>query len=91
VGHPSHCDVRQGGFALRLTAPLWAAHWREREYRADQYAAHLQQGEDLADFLETHALVHDHPVPFVWLTEHTHPPTELRLDRLRRASLLQPA
>jgi hypothetical protein len=28
-------------------------------------------------------LIHDHPVPFIWLTEHTHPPAELRIDRLR--------
>ncbi len=29
--------------------------------------------------------MHDHPVPFIWLTEHTHPPTELRVDRLRNS------
>ena len=26
--------------------------------------------------------MHDHPVPFIWLTEHTHPPTELRIQAL---------
>jgi Zn-dependent protease with chaperone function len=75
-----------GGVALRLLAPFWGSYWREREYAADQYAARLGQGEELADFLELHALIHDHPVPFIWLTEHTHPPTELRIDRLRNAS-----
>jgi len=33
-----------------------------------------------------HALINDHPVPFIWLTEHTHPPTELRIDKLRKTS-----
>ena len=43
----------------------------------------LGQADELADFLEIHALIHDNPIPFLWLTEHTHPPTELRIDRLR--------
>jgi Zn-dependent protease with chaperone function len=73
----------RGGFGLRLLAPFWGSYWREREYLADQYAARLGQADELADFLEVHALVHDHPVPFIWLTEHTHPPTELRVERLR--------
>ncbi len=72
-----------GGFGLRLLAPFWGSYWREREYLADQYAASLGQAEDLADFLEVYALMHDQPVPLIWLTEHTHPPTELRVDRLR--------
>ena len=29
----------KGGLGLRLTAPFWGSHWREREYTADQYAA----------------------------------------------------
>ena len=66
---------------------LWGSYWREREYIADQYAATLGQADELADFLEVHALIHDHPVPFIWLTEHTHPPTELRIDRLRKRCL----
>jgi Zn-dependent protease with chaperone function len=73
----------QGGLGLRIMAPGWGSYWREREYTADQHAARLGQAQELADFLETHALIHDHPVPFIWLTEHTHPPTELRIDRLR--------
>jgi Zn-dependent protease with chaperone function len=74
----------KGGFALRILAPFWGSYWREREYIADQYAASLGQAEELADFLEIHALIHDHPVPLIWLTEHTHPPTELRIDKLRK-------
>jgi Zn-dependent protease with chaperone function len=82
------CAVRfaQGGLGVRLLAPLWASYWREREYGADAHAARLGQAEELADFLEVHALIHDHPVPFIWLSDHTHPPTELRIDRLRKAS-----
>lgn len=76
----------QGGFGLRITGPFWGSYWREREYLADQHAAALGQAEELADFLEMHALINDHPVPFIWLTEHTHPPTELRIDKLRAAS-----
>src|SRR5207245_931879 len=74
----------KGGLALRLLAPFWGSYWREREYLADRFAARLGQGDELADFLEIYALAHDHPVPFIWLTEHTHPASELRLDRLRR-------
>jgi len=74
----------RGGLGLRLLAPAWGGYWREREYTADQHAALLGQADELADFLELHALIHDQPVPFIWLTEHTHPPTELRIDRLRK-------
>jgi Zn-dependent protease with chaperone function len=74
----------KGGLALRLLAPFWSSYWREREHAADRYAARLGQGEDLADFLELHALVHDHPIPFIWLGEHSHPPAELRIERLRK-------
>jgi Zn-dependent protease with chaperone function len=73
----------KGGLGLWLTGPIWGRYWRTREYHADQYAAGLGQADELADFLEVHALIHDNPIPFLWLTEHTHPPTELRIDRLR--------
>lgn len=76
----------RGGLGLRYFGALWGSYWREREYTADQYAATLGQADELADFLEVHALMHDHPIPFIWLTEHTHPPSELRIDRLRKAS-----
>jgi Zn-dependent protease with chaperone function len=73
----------KGGLGLWLTGPVWGRYWRAREYHADQYASGLGQADELADFLEIHALIHDNPIPFLWLTEHTHPPTELRIDRLR--------
>lgn len=72
-----------GGIGLYFTRPIWGAYWRAREYHADDYAANLGQADDLAEFLDTHALIHDLPIALVWLTEHTHPPTELRIDRLR--------
>ncbi len=77
-----------GGFGLRLVGPLIGAYWRGREYKADRYAAGLGQADDLADFLENHALIHDHPIPYIWLTEHTHPSTELRIDKLRNAEMM---
>ena len=40
-----------GGFSQRLMEPLWAAHWRAREYAADTHAARLGQAEDLASHL----------------------------------------
>ena len=44
----------------------------------------LGQGDELAQFLESHALMHDSPFPWIWLTDISHPPTELRIDRLTR-------
>lgn len=76
----------KGGLGLYATSPLWGRYWRSREYHADLYAARLGQADELADFLEIHALIHDHPLPLIWLTEHTHPPTELRVDWLRGAA-----
>jgi Zn-dependent protease with chaperone function len=76
-----------GGLGLRLPSPIWGAYWRQREYKADAYAAQLGQADELADFLEVHALIHDYPIPYIWLTEHTHPPTELRIDKLRNPTL----
>ncbi|HTB50262.1 MAG TPA: M48 family metalloprotease [Solirubrobacteraceae bacterium] len=75
--------LARGGLGLRLIRPAWGLYWRRREYAADAYAAGIGQADELADFLETHALLHDHPVPYIWLTEHTHPPVELRIDLLR--------
>jgi hypothetical protein len=44
----------RGGIGLWLVKPLWGQHWRDCEYAADRYAARLGQGDELADFLETH-------------------------------------
>ncbi len=75
--------IMRGGAGVYLLRPIWGRYWREREHAADHYAALLGQAEELADFLEIHALIHDHPIPFIWLTDHTHPPTEHRIDQLR--------
>jgi Zn-dependent protease with chaperone function len=81
--------LARGGIGLRLIQPIWGHYWRRREYAADNYAAKLGQANELADFLENHALIHDHPIPYIWFTNHTHPPTELRADRLRTSLLCQ--
>jgi Zn-dependent protease with chaperone function len=92
IGGPLHWMLRmsialvRGGRGLRITAPVWAQIWREQEYEADRWAAHIGQADELADFLELEALAHDHPIPLIWLTNHTHPPTELRIERLRAAA-----
>lgn len=74
-----------GELALRLIAPVWGAHWRDQEYLADHYAARLGQGLALAAYLENRALLNDLPVPFAWMTDLSHPPTEERIDRLYAA------
>jgi len=79
----------RGGLALHLTAPAWGQVWREAELQADGFAARIGQGGELADFLERHVLRNDHPIPLVWLSERTHPPTELRIERLREAAAKQ--
>jgi Zn-dependent protease with chaperone function len=80
----------RGGLALRLTAPAWGQLWREAEYGADEWAARIGQGEALADFLEKEVVRHDHPIPLVWLTAHTHPPTALRIEQLRAGARRAP-
>ena len=74
----------KGGLGLWLTRPLWGNYWREREYDADHYAATLGQADELADFLEVHALLYDRPIPHMWLTDADHDFTELRIDKLRK-------
>lgn len=71
-----------GWWVVRLA---WAAYWRSREYQADLYAAHLGQGQALIEFLEADVLLSDLPMPFVWLSEKSHPPTEFRIERLMGA------
>jgi Zn-dependent protease with chaperone function len=71
-----------GELALWVTKAPWGIYWRAREFEADRYAANLGQAEQLAADLEANALQWDIPIPFVWMTEHTHPPSEHRIDRL---------
>lgn len=71
-----------GALGVWVTRTPWAAYWRAREFAADQYAAGLGQAQDLARFLDIAALESDLPIPFRWLTDQSHPPTEHRIDRL---------
>jgi len=71
-----------GELALFLVRPIWGAYLRHREYQADLFAARLGYAEDLAQSLENEGLPFDQPIPFAWLRAVSHPPTELRIDRL---------
>jgi Zn-dependent protease with chaperone function len=74
-----------GGQAERLLGPLWAAHWRAREYAADAYAGSLAHGEDLARHLSDYEQVFDQP-PVGLLTRAEHPPVSLRIERINAAA-----
>lgn len=74
-----------GGFAQSLLAPLWAAHWRAREYAADAFAASLGQAEDLARHLADTEQAFDAPRPGLLLRAASHPPVALRIERLLAA------
>jgi Zn-dependent protease with chaperone function len=74
--------VLTGGLAVWVTRAPWGAYWRSREHHADEYAARLGQAASLARFLDTNALNDDLPVPYIWLTDTSHPPVEHRIDRL---------
>lgn len=71
-----------GELGLWVMRGPWGIYWRSREHAADRYAATLGQGEALAEFLDINALPWDLPVPFRWLSEESHPPSEHRIDRL---------
>jgi hypothetical protein len=72
-----------GGLQTRMMGPVWASWWRLREYAADDYAARLGQAEELARFLDENVLLYDVPIRVVWMTTESHPPTALRIERLR--------
>lgn len=74
--------LASGALGAWVTRTPWAVYWRAREFAADRYAASLGQGPALARFLDTSALEDDLPVPFMWLSQHSHPATEHRIDRL---------
>jgi Zn-dependent protease with chaperone function len=74
--------VATGAAGMWPVRTMWGVYWRAREHHADHYAASLGQAGALSQFLDTYVLQDDLPVPFVWLTEHSHPPTEHRIDRL---------
>jgi Zn-dependent protease with chaperone function len=71
-----------GGCTQRLLNPLWAAHWRAREYAADAYAASLGQTEELARHLTDYELPFDPPQPRLLFNRCEHPPVALRIERL---------
>lgn len=71
-----------GSAAQQLLAPLWAAHWRAREYAADAYAASLGQAEDLAGYLADQEQPFDAPQPGLFFNPAEHPPVALRVERL---------
>jgi Zn-dependent protease with chaperone function len=75
-----------GELGMRIVGPFWGHWFRTREYQADQYAAHMGQGEQLAEFLEIEALFYDRPIRFAFLSERSHPPTELRIDALTKTA-----
>ncbi|MBK5218879.1 MAG: M48 family metalloprotease [Thermoleophilia bacterium] len=71
-----------GSFAQQLLTPLWAAHWRAREYAADDYAASLGQAEDLAGYLADQEQPFDAPQRGLFFNPAEHPPVALRIERL---------
>ena len=75
-----------GGCAEQLLAPLWATHWRAREYAADDHAAQLGQGEDLARHLADFEQPFDAPQPGLLFKAANHPPVALRIERLLAAA-----
>ncbi len=76
--------LASGYVILRLVSPLWDAWWRTREYRADEYAARLGLGDELADALRREVLENDRPTPFQFIFGASHPYTEHRIDALER-------
>ena len=75
-----------GGTGQRLLTPLWAGHWRAREYAADAYAASLGQGEDLARHLADYEQALDFARPSLPFNRSQHPPVAHRIERLRDVS-----
>ncbi len=79
-----------GAIGIWPLRAAWGAYWRSREHHADHYAAHLGQANTLGEFLDERRALIDLPVPFIWLSEHSHPPTEHRVERLTRAATHHP-
>jgi hypothetical protein len=76
--------LSSGGLATDMMRPAWSAWWRLREYAADDYAARLGQADALAGFFEADGMLYDAPIRRIWASKETHPPTALRIDRLRQ-------
>lgn len=84
------CFLATGAIGMWPLRAPWSAYWRNREHKADEYAINLGQAEGLGQFLDERRAMIDLPIPFIWLTEHSHPPTEHRVERLMRAATRQP-
>lgn len=80
------CFLASGAAGMWPLRAAWGAYWRHREHQADQYATNLGQAEDLGEFLDERRALIDLPIPFMWLSEHSHPPTEHRVEHLTRAA-----
>jgi Zn-dependent protease with chaperone function len=80
------CFFATGAAGMWPLQAAWGAYWRHREHQADQYAANLGQADNLAEFLDEIRTLTDLPIPFVWLTDQSHPPTEHRVEHLVRAA-----
>jgi Zn-dependent protease with chaperone function len=72
-----------GQAVLWLTGNAWDAYWRNREYAADQYAAHLGQGPALATSLEHGSLPYERSIRGMRFSRATHPYTKPRITKLR--------
>jgi Zn-dependent protease with chaperone function len=81
-------SVCSGLILVTPMRPLWAAWFRGREFKADEYAAKLGYGDELADALEREALEDDRPTPFRFASAPSHPYTAHRIDALRRHALV---
>ena len=72
-----------GQAALWFTANAWESYWRAREYDADQYAFKIDQGDEVADYLEEQSLPYERPVRRMRFSRASHPYTKPRITRLR--------
>ncbi len=71
-----------GTFFQRLLSPVLFWYWREREYVADDGVVLLGQAEGLVGLLEMHRAF-DFSQPRRFVNWDSHPPIELRIERLR--------
>jgi Zn-dependent protease with chaperone function len=71
-----------GGISMSFMAKPWQWYFRQREYKADDFTAQLGQGASFIEFLELHQGVSLPDIMLPHAENPTHPPTELRVDRL---------
>jgi hypothetical protein len=69
-----------GGMELLLLNMPWRWYWRERDYKADMFAAQLGQAQPLIEYLDKHQGF-DVATPFYMSPQ---PYTELRIDELAK-------